>query len=238
MRLTALIGALCAASLAGATPRTAHIYIQSVETAGKPSPLAEIAYDVRSPSTSEVLTYEAPDLADGTETVRVGVYDVKSKSWSSGTTVASADNFGKGFSPNFLVSVDASGEVLSTALKGVQIDAGHTRDFGPKVVLLPEERGTQPALNKPVVLNPEGKREEIQEKTLLQKYERPFHHWFLLDTNTVFAGTGGLVPLCCSWLSAAVDRRNRRVYLIEMIYGVHFDELVFDYVECGVISCG
>ncbi|KAJ6787243.1 hypothetical protein PWT90_06821 [Aphanocladium album] len=173
MRFTALLSALCAATLAAATPRTAHIYVQPVQGgsgSGKPHPLAEVAYDVAAPSTAEVLTYEAPDLPDGTAAVRVGVYDVRSKAWSSGTTVASADNFSKGFSPNFLVSTDAHGDVVSVALKGVQIDAGHTRNFGPKIVLLPETPGTQPALNKPVVLNPEGKREEVQEKTLLQKY--------------------------------------------------------------------
>ncbi len=170
MHFAALLGALWAVTLAAATPRTAHIYLQPVQGGGKPSPLAEVAYDVATPSAAEVLTYEAPDLPDSTSTVRVGVYDVVSKTWSSGTTVASVDNFSKGFAPNFLVTVDASGAVVSTALKGVQIDAGHTRDFGPQVVLLPEARGTQPALNKPVVLNPEGKRDEPQEKTLLQKY--------------------------------------------------------------------
>ncbi|EGX95231.1 hypothetical protein CCM_03503 [Cordyceps militaris CM01] len=170
MRFAALFGAICAATLAAAAPRTAHIYVQPVQGGSKPSPLAEVAYDVVTPATAEVLTYEAPDLPDGTSTVRIGVYDVTTKTWSSGTTVASVANFDKGFAPNFLVSVDAHGAVVSATLKGVQIDAGHTRDFGPQVVLLPETRGTQPALNKPVVLNPEGKREEPQEKTLLQKY--------------------------------------------------------------------
>lgn len=204
MRFARLLGALCAATLATATPRTAHIYVQPVQDGGKPTPLAEVAYDVTAPSTAEVLTYEAPDLPDGTSTVRVGVYDVAIKKWSSGTTVASVDNFSKGFAPNFLVSVDASGAVVSTTLKGVQIDAGHTRDFGPQVVLLPEARGTQPALNKPVVLNPEGKREEPQEKTLLQKYgfylcmmvddgvlTCAFRYWWVLAIVAFIAVSGG-----------------------------------------------
>ncbi|XWX02394.1 hypothetical protein V2A60_010431 [Cordyceps javanica] len=190
MRLAALLGALCAATLAAAAPRTAHIYLQPVQGGGgKPTPLAEVAYDVAAPATAtagEVLTYEAPDLPDGTLTVRIGVYDVTSGAWSSGTTVASVDNFSKGFAPNFLVSVDASsGAVVSATLKGVQIDAGHTRDFGPQVVVLPETRGPQPALNKPVVLNPEGKREEPQEKTLLQKY------WWVLAIVAFIAVSGG-----------------------------------------------
>ncbi|KAM3555940.1 hypothetical protein MY1884_005332 [Beauveria asiatica] len=185
MRFYSLFGALYAGTVATAAPRTAHIYLQPVEGGGKPSPLAEVAYDVAVPSAAEVLTYEAPDLPDGTSTVRVGVYDVTSKAWSSGTTVASVDNFSKGFAPNFLISVDYHGAVISTSLKGVQIDAGHTRDFGPQVALLPETRGTQPALNKPVVLNPEGKRENIQEKTLFQKY------WWVLAIVVFIAVSGG-----------------------------------------------
>ncbi|OAA52115.1 hypothetical protein ISF_09279 [Cordyceps fumosorosea ARSEF 2679] len=188
MRLAALLGTLCAATLAAAAPRTAHIYIQAVQDGGgKPHPLAEVSYDVSAPSAgASMLTYEAPDLPDGTSTVRVGAYDAASGTWASGTTVASADNLARGFAPHLLLSTDAAaGEVVSVALKGVRIDAGHTRDFGPRAVLLPEARGRQPALNKPVVLNPEGKREEPQEKTLLQKY------WWVIAVVVFIAMSGG-----------------------------------------------
>lgn len=210
MRFSALLSTLCAAVLVSATPRTAHVYVQPVESAGRPSPLAEISYDTAKLQSSEVLAYEAPDLPDGTQTVRVGLYDPRSKSWSSGTTVASTENFSKGFSPNFILFVDSAGEVMSTTLKGVQIDAGHTRDFGPKAVIVPETPGTQPALNKPVVLSPEGKREEPQEKTLLQKYVCPSRMPRDMSMLTSAPDTGGLSPLCSSLGSAVAGLRNNR----------------------------
>lgn len=223
MRLTALLGALCAATLATATPRTAHIYVQSLQGRNaKPSPLAEIAYDVATPSTAEVLTYEVPELPDEAATIRVGLYDVRTQTWTSGTTVASVANFDKGFSPNFLVSVDGAGDVVSVTLKGVGIDAGHTRDFGPKMVLLTETRGTQPALNKPVVLNPEGKREEVQEKTLLQKYvfSMPCD---VRDTWKGRCANVGLQVLVggCDCVVHGGERRRRRRQIDELEREIH-----------------
>ena len=88
------------------------------------------------------------------------------------TSVASAENFGKGYAPHFVVTVDDKGEeVLGVSVRGVRIDAGHTRDFAPQVVVVPTARGKQPDLNKPVVLSPEGRKVvEEQEKSFLQKY--------------------------------------------------------------------
>lgn len=180
MRLTALL-AVCAATLAAADPRTAQIYIQplSASSPSKPAQLAEIAYDPSTPGApASIVSYEAPELPDDSGDdflLRVGVYDAKGGKWTSGTTVASAENLAKGYSPHLLVTVDprAAGahgsEVLSVALKGVRIDAGQTRDFGPQVQVVAEARGKQPELNKPVVLSPDGKKVDEQEKTFLQK---------------------------------------------------------------------
>lgn len=169
MRFISFISALCAATLAAADPRTAQIYLQPVSPSTKPEHLAEISYDPLSVDTASVVTYEAPEIPDSADLVRIGLYDPKSSQWISGSTVASTENFSKGYSPNFLVTVDSKGEVLSVALKGVQVDAGYTRDFGPKAVVLVESKGKQPELNKPIVLSPEGKKVEEQEKTFLQK---------------------------------------------------------------------
>lgn len=170
MRINALFSALCAAALVQAGFRTAQIYIQPVETPETPSLLAEVAYDPSNGAASSIISYEAPEIPESAQLVRVGLYDTKSGRWISGTTVASVDNFDKGYSPNLVLSVDAHGELLSAALKGVRIDAGQTRDFGPQIVVLPALKGKQPELNKPVVLSPEGKKVEEEEKTLLQKY--------------------------------------------------------------------
>lgn len=167
------LAALALASLASAADRTAAIYIQPVtQSPSAPAPLAEIRYDTAAVTSdaAEVTAYEAPDIPDGARLVRVGVYNPSTKIWESSTSVASVENFGKGYSPTLILSVDGKGDVFSAALKGVRIDAGQTRDFGPKALVLNTELGKQPELNKPVVLSPEGKNVEQEEKTFLQKY--------------------------------------------------------------------
>ncbi|KFH44662.1 hypothetical protein ACRE_045100 [Hapsidospora chrysogenum ATCC 11550] len=185
MLVAALLSALCAATLAVADPRTAQIYIQPLATSTKPEPLAEISYDTLSLDATSVVAYEAPELPETADLVRIGLYDPKSSRWISGTTVASADNFSKGYSPHLLLTVDAQGEVLSAACKGVRVDAGQTRDFGPQAAVLVEGKGKQPDLNKPVVLSPEGRKVEEQEKTFLQKY------WWMIAIAGFLALSGG-----------------------------------------------
>ncbi|KAK5997863.1 hypothetical protein PT974_00227 [Cladobotryum mycophilum] len=186
MRVTTLLSALCAAVLVHADLRTAQIYLQPIEGSEDPSHLAEIAYDPIDLTSSSVVTYEAPDIPETAQLVRIGLYDPKSSQWISGTTVASVDNFSKGYSPNLILSVDIKGEVLSAALKGVRIDAGQTRDFGPQAVVLPEVKGKQPELNKPIVLSPEGKKVgEEPEKTFIQKY------WWMMAIAVFIAMSGG-----------------------------------------------
>ncbi|KAI5862320.1 cyclin-domain-containing protein [Durotheca rogersii] len=182
--------ALALASLAStaASDRTAAIYIQPVslsagEPASAPAPLAEVRYDAS--AGAEVVSYEAPELPEGTRLVRVGVWDAGGGRWASSTTVGSADNFGKGLAPALLLSVDARGDVLSAALRGVRIDAGQTRDFGPRALLLPSLPGRQPELNKPVVLSPEGKTVAPEEKTLFQKY------WWVMAVVLLLTMSGG-----------------------------------------------
>ncbi|KAH7153241.1 hypothetical protein EDB81DRAFT_790935 [Dactylonectria macrodidyma] len=187
MRFTALLSSFCAAALVAADQRTAQIYVQPIHaSAHEPQPLAEVAYDPASSSSSQVASYEAPELPEGASLVRIGLYDSKSGRWISGTTAASVDNFDKGYAPNILLSVDEQGDVRSVAYKGVQIDAGQTRDFGPQVVVLTVAKGKQPELNKPVVLSPEGKKVgEEPEKTLLQKY------WWVIGIVVVMTMAGG-----------------------------------------------
>ncbi|PHH61974.1 hypothetical protein CDD81_7665 [Ophiocordyceps australis] len=188
MLLGALASVLCAVAAVNAEVRVVQVYVQPLESPSSwpPSPLAQVSYDFASPSSSYLTAYEAPELLDSTELVRIGFYDAASDHWVSGSTVAAADNFAKGYSPTLALTVDSSGEAISVSCRGVRIDAGHTRDFGPKVILLAEERGAQPVLNKPVVLSPEGKKVEAeQEKTFLQKY------WWMIGIGLFLALSGG-----------------------------------------------
>ncbi|OTA96739.1 hypothetical protein M434DRAFT_392679 [Hypoxylon sp. CO27-5] len=190
MRLSSIISGLAAlvlASLVSAADRTAAIYIQPVSLSPTaPAPLAEIRYDPAvATSDAEILSYEAPEIPDDTKLVRIGVYNPSTKQWGSSTSVASVENFSKGYSPTLILSVDQKGDVISAALRGVRIDAGQTRDFGPQARVLITEPGKQPELNKPIVLSPEGKNVVEEERTFLQKY------WWLIGIVVLMTMTGG-----------------------------------------------
>ncbi|GAO17685.1 uncharacterized protein UV8b_01332 [Ustilaginoidea virens] len=189
MRAAALLSVLGAALTVHAAPQSVEIFVQPISSSSSsshpPLPLAGIIYDLAALASSSVVSYDAPEIPDSSDLIRVGVYDLKTKSWASGTTVASTENFAKGYSPVIVVNVDSKGDVLSASIKGVRIDAGHTRDFGPKVVVLTEGQGAQPILNKPVVLAEGKKAVEEEEKTFLQKY------WWMIGIAVFIALSGG-----------------------------------------------
>ncbi|KAH6621355.1 hypothetical protein B0J18DRAFT_411118 [Chaetomium sp. MPI-SDFR-AT-0129] len=168
---------------------------------------------------AEVISYSAPDLfglgsgsgdedaededaADGDEgserrdddknlLVRIGLYSPATKTWVSSTSLASADNFAKGYAPRFLVTVsggseeEGGGQVLGVTCRGVAIDAGVTRDFGPQAVVVASAAGAQPALGKPVVLGEGGRKvPEAGEKSFLQKY------WWVLAIGVILSISG------------------------------------------------
>lgn len=164
--------------------RAASIYIQPVAAAASkpraPALLAEIHYDILDPSTAQVVAYEPPQDGDSDDDAddrlyRVGLYDPQSKAWLAGTSVAAARNFAKGYSPHFVLTVAppssvASWSYLGASVRGLAIDAGATRDFGPQATVVVAGKGATPVLNRPVVLNPEGKKAAPEEeKTFLQK---------------------------------------------------------------------
>ncbi|KAG5972983.1 hypothetical protein E4U55_000684 [Claviceps digitariae] len=188
MRPSTLLSSACAALAVHASPHTTEIYIQPISPSSQPpSPpllLAELSYDLAALASPRVLWYESPEIPESASLIRVGVYHQGSKTWTSGTTVASTENLAKGYSPTIVVNVNQEGHVVSAALKGVQIDAGQTRDFGPKVVVLTEREGAQPVLNKPVVVT-EGKKVEVDERSFLQKY------WWMIGIAVFIALSGG-----------------------------------------------
>lgn len=210
MRTTTLLSALCATLTVYAVPQTAQIAIQPISASSPkaPLPLASVSFDLASPDSTSILSYDAPEIPDSSSLVRIGIYDAKTKSWASGTTVASTENFAKGYSPTITISVNSHGDVVSAALKGVQIDAGQTRDFGPKAVIVTEQTGPQPVLNKPVIVSPEGKKaEEQEEKSFLQKY--------VLAMMTMMVGSVVEIRTCADFLQVLVDDWYRGLYSSE-----------------------
>ncbi|KAK3988147.1 hypothetical protein QBC44DRAFT_293469 [Cladorrhinum sp. PSN332] len=196
----------------------APIYIQPIlissssSNSAPPPPtlLAEIQYpslsssDPDSGSTRpEVISYEAPDLSfsdsssspESTQQqqqklVRIGIYDAQAKKWISSTSVVSASNFGKGYSPHFVLTLDEDKEreerVVGVTVRGVKVDAGHTRDFGPQVVVARIGAGKQPNLGRDVKLSAEGRKvAEEGEKGFLQKY------WWAIAIGAVLMLGGG-----------------------------------------------
>lgn len=236
---TVLCAAVVAAAAASEDIRTVSIYVQPVVTTSSssaasaspasPSLLAEIQYDVSSDplAAAAVSSYEAPDIPkEGAELVRIGIFDPRTQAWASSTSVTAAANFGKGFSPHLVLSVDAAGNYLGVSVRGVAIDAGATRDFGPQARVLVSRPGKQVEPNRPVVLSPEGRKvAPEEEKTFLQKYDchcslRAPCAVFLVSSSllrvwkrvlTAFAGTGGLsVSQCSCWFRAALGEiRNK-----------------------------
>ncbi|ROT40297.1 hypothetical protein SODALDRAFT_321672 [Sodiomyces alkalinus F11] len=200
MRFPAILAALVAATFVVASPHHAQLYYQLVTASGSPKPmrLAEVQFDPTTPESATVLSYDAPDLlfeADAeTETnadldanlVRIGLYDSKKSTWISSTSVTSASTFSKGYSPHLLLTVDTDGTVLGAAARGVRIDAGVTRDFGPQAIVHVTGKGKTPEAGKPVVLTPDGKKHvPEQEKSFLQKY------WWVLAVLAVLTLGGG-----------------------------------------------
>ena len=173
MRVTSLLFAALAASFSLADPQTIKIAVQPVSSsASSPNLLAEVTYDTAFSTAPDVTNYEPPEIPEDEAPLllRVGVYDAASADgWVSSTSVVSAENFAKGFKPTIVLSTDIRGQVVGVSCRGVAIDAGQTRDFGPAAVVVPMQKGKQPELNKPVVLSPQGKKVVEEEKTLFQK---------------------------------------------------------------------
>ena len=140
---------------AGAPPSAIHI-------------LAQIQYN---PTTLEasISSYEPPFFEQEADVVKVGLYNSTSSTWER-ATATSAHNFGKGYSPLITLTLHSNGGIAGVSCRSDRIDAGHTRDFGPKVVVLRMRNGKAPELNRPIALSKEGKVEvEVPEKTMLQK---------------------------------------------------------------------
>jgi hypothetical protein len=173
MRFSALLLPFCASLVIAADgnpdlPSSTTIYVESIGASTIAS-LAEIKYN---PYTldAELTSYDPPEIPASSDLVRVGVYDKVKNDWASSTSVTSAESFSKGYSPIIILSLGAQGEVLGVTCKSGRIDAGQTRDFGPKVKVVTMTKGKSPDLNKPIVLK-EGRLEaEVPEKTLLQRY--------------------------------------------------------------------
>jgi hypothetical protein len=147
------------------------LYVSSVPASSNsaviasPIPLAQIEYDADQ-SVGTLASYTPPTGSYASDhLVRVGLSDPKSGLWRG--IVTSAASFSDQYHKKIVVHVDENGEPyhvgFCTSVKG----------SGDKVEveIVRRSPGPQPVLNKPIVLNAEGKLEGKEpEKSFLQKY--------------------------------------------------------------------
>lgn len=150
------------------------LFVSSVPVSGNsasavipsPIPLAQIEYDADQ-SVGTIASYTPPTGSYASDhLLRVGLSDPKSGSWRG--IVTSAASFADQYHKKFVVHVDDAGEPyhvgFTTSAKGSGSDE-------VEVEILKRNPGPKPVLNKPIVLNAEGKIDSKEpEKSFLQKY--------------------------------------------------------------------
>ncbi|GAD94878.1 conserved hypothetical protein [Paecilomyces variotii No. 5] len=168
-------------------------------TAPQPTLLARLAYD---PTTlqSKLLSY-TPPVDDSTSSeedalIRIGFFTStpsNPKQWvgtlvSRSALTTKTDND----TPIFQLLLDSQNDSYHVALSSAQLTLSPTNKdtTAPEPVeIFRSEILPRPALNRPVVVNPDGKGpEEVVEKTFFQKY------WWVFLIITFLAMTGSAEP--------------------------------------------
>ncbi|OOQ85784.1 hypothetical protein PEBR_23817 [Penicillium brasilianum] len=172
MHLASFLGAftlLLASAWADALPSSTDIFYWPVG-ASQPSVLARVAYDPTSLK-SNVLAYNPPNPNQADDLVRLGLYTATStnpKQWT-GSLVSLSSLAGAEHPPTLRLHLGPASEVYHVSLAAFEPASAKTGE--PRVELVASETGTQPHLNRPVVVGPDGgNAEEVPEKTLFQKY--------------------------------------------------------------------
>ena len=134
------------------------------------TPLAHIEFNA-STGTASLDSYLPPAGLDAAQdVVRVGFTDANSDSWHCVAT--SATSFARHLRKQFTLHLDESGNVYHVGFKTrvAKPADGQRPEAEAQVDVEVRTRGPQPTLNKPVVLNADGKLDAKEpEKTFLQK---------------------------------------------------------------------
>lgn len=167
--LTMLLAKLLLLPVAVASSMT--LYVSSVPVSDSaavipsPIPLAQIEYDADQ-SVGTLASYTPPTGAYTPDhLLRVGLSDPKSGSWRG--IVTSAASFAEQYHKKFIIHVDEKGEPYHI---GFATSAKRSGDE-VEIEIVKRSPGPQPVLNKPIVLNADGKIDSKEpEKSFLQKY--------------------------------------------------------------------
>ncbi|KAJ5683170.1 hypothetical protein N7462_006335 [Penicillium macrosclerotiorum] len=188
MHLLALLGAislLVASVVADSLPFSSDLYYWPVG-ATKPSVLARVAYDPASLK-SDVISYHPPqtDRSDGL--ARIGLYTsttTNPKQWI-GSLISQSSLTGAELRPTFRLHLGPSNEIYHVSMAESSAIAT-AQKAGPLIELVTSVPGTQPHLNRPVVVGPDGQNpEQVEEKSLFQKY------WWVLLILMFLTMSGG-----------------------------------------------
>lgn len=158
-------------ALAVESSQTLSVLVWPIDSPN-PQQLAQITYGYPSLNYS-VKSYTSPSIPDSSDIVRVGFFrSGKEDAWSGVAT--SAANFAPGRQPKLRLQLDARGQVYhvgfsASPLIGKTSGTSHPAEL--KVELVEQQAGPLPHLNKPIVVDAEGKVDDGKEpeKSFLQK---------------------------------------------------------------------
>lgn len=136
----------------------------------QPSSFARISYDPSSLN-SQVESISPPK--DGVEDLaRIGLYSstgTGSKQWSGTLTSLESLSHSAIHQSTLRLHLGPSGDIYHVSLSPYSSSSNNSTNT-PNVVLVPNEQGPRPQLNRPIVVGPDGKNtEEAPEKTFVQK---------------------------------------------------------------------
>jgi hypothetical protein len=158
---------LFATLVAAASPSTVTVYAWPLDAAS-PSPLASILLSRSSNQLSGTVQSFTPPSPSKDELVRVGLYDSSTKSWNGVAT--SSKSLASDVSKKIFLHTDKEGNVYHVGFSASTKSGGDNEDVVVEVV--PMLAGPEPLLNRPVVLNADGKVDQPnpeEQKSFLQK---------------------------------------------------------------------
>lgn len=166
-----LLSATSTLAAANAARSTVTVYAWPL-SAPSPTSFATVILEAsQTPPLAEVKSIQLPSVSPSKdELVRVGLYNPATKQWTGTATAASS--FAQGLGRKLTLYVDDNGEVYHAALNAHTLPGKSKRKDVLDVVVVPKTPGSQPILNKPVVLNADGKvpqQDQKDERTFLQK---------------------------------------------------------------------
>lgn len=187
-------------SLAAATQPDKQIDIFAWPlSAPKSQTLAKLSYNSEQ---ATVLSYKALALPSGEEIVRIGFNHPTTGRWSGIATAAS--NLADEKDKKLQLLLNEQGDVYHVGFKSSEWPSsskGGSKKDDMSVEVVPMQTASTIHLNKPVVLNAEGKLDnKEEEKTFLQKYSSSEYVPTDSDDANLLTGTGG--QLVCSWYSS------------------------------------